>query len=83
MAHNLTSENHSIAFVVMCFLVFCHSVCFLKLTNSLRLSKYVNGFFAERLNLKVANDYNYLNQSECLTIDAVDDAQNFHKLMVI
>lgn len=38
-------------------------------------------FLKERLNLKVANDYNYLNQSECLTIDGVDDAQNFHKLM--
>ncbi|KAH9802874.1 Myosin-2 [Citrus sinensis] len=38
-------------------------------------------FLKERLNLKVANDYNYLNQSECLTIDGVDDAQNFHNLM--
>ncbi|KAJ4726231.1 myosin 2 [Melia azedarach] len=35
----------------------------------------------ERLNLKLANEYNYLNQSECLTIDGVNDAQNFHKLM--
>lgn len=73
----------TIAFSSMYFLVFYHCMYFLKLTNSLILPKYVNGFFAERLNLKVANDYNYLNQSECLTIDGVDDAQNFHNLMVI
>ncbi|XP_058001422.1 myosin-2 isoform X2 [Hevea brasiliensis] len=35
----------------------------------------------ERLNLKMASEYNYLNQSECLVIDGVDDALNFHKLM--
>ncbi|XP_031266701.1 myosin-2 [Pistacia vera] len=35
----------------------------------------------ERLNLKMACDYNYLNQSECLAIDGVDEAQNFHNLM--
>uniref|UniRef100_A0A803MH59 Myosin motor domain-containing protein n=1 Tax=Chenopodium quinoa TaxID=63459 RepID=A0A803MH59_CHEQI len=33
-----------------------------------------------RLNLKMANDYNYLNQSNCLVIDDVDDALNFYKL---
>ncbi|XP_021758722.1 myosin-2-like [Chenopodium quinoa] len=33
-----------------------------------------------RLNLKMANDYNYLNQSNCLVIDDVDDALNFCKL---
>ncbi|CAF2150248.1 unnamed protein product [Brassica napus] len=36
---------------------------------------------AERLNLKEASEYNYLNQSNCLTIDRIDDAQKFHKLM--
>ncbi|KAJ0251477.1 Myosin-4 [Hirschfeldia incana] len=35
----------------------------------------------ERLKLKSANEYNYLNQSNCLTIDRIDDAQKFHKLM--
>ncbi|CAO2833475.1 unnamed protein product [Amaranthus hypochondriacus] len=33
-----------------------------------------------RLNIKTANDYNYLNQSNCLVIDNVDDALNFYKL---
>ncbi|CAN6915246.1 unnamed protein product [Brassica oleracea] len=36
---------------------------------------------AERLNLKAASEYNYLNQSNCLTIDRIDDVQKFHKLM--
>ncbi|KAM7277865.1 hypothetical protein ACFE04_004999 [Oxalis oulophora] len=35
----------------------------------------------ERLNLKAASEYNYLNQSECLTICGVDDAKKFHKLV--
>ncbi|KAJ9153639.1 hypothetical protein P3X46_027059 [Hevea brasiliensis] len=35
----------------------------------------------ERLNVKMASEYNYLNQSECLVIDGVNDALNFHKLM--
>lgn len=35
----------------------------------------------ERLNLKAANEYEYLKQSDCLTIDDVDDAQRFHILM--
>ncbi|CAH2077785.1 unnamed protein product [Thlaspi arvense] len=35
----------------------------------------------ERLKLKAASEYNYLNQSSCLTIDRVDDTQKFHKLM--
>ncbi|XVF04085.1 hypothetical protein REPUB_Repub05bG0051200 [Reevesia pubescens] len=35
----------------------------------------------ERLNLKMANEYNYLVQSDCLVIDGVDDAKKFHKLM--
>ncbi|KAL9288305.1 Myosin-4 [Arabidopsis thaliana] len=35
----------------------------------------------ERLKLKAASEYNYLNQSNCLTIDHTDDAQKFHKLM--
>ncbi|GFQ06239.1 myosin-2 [Phtheirospermum japonicum] len=34
-----------------------------------------------RLRLKRACDYNYLNQSECLEIHEVDDAQKFHMLM--
>lgn len=37
---------------------------------------------AERLNLKAASEYNYLNQSNCLTIDRIDDVQKFQKLMV-
>ncbi|KAK7262716.1 hypothetical protein RJT34_30293 [Clitoria ternatea] len=35
----------------------------------------------ERLNLRAASEYKYLNQSDCITIDGVDDAKNFHQLM--
>eukprot|EP00268_Persea_americana_P033900 TRINITY_DN33547_c0_g1_i3.p1 TRINITY_DN33547_c0_g1~~TRINITY_DN33547_c0_g1_i3.p1 ORF type:complete len:1225 (-),score=304.05 TRINITY_DN33547_c0_g1_i3:415-4089(-) len=35
----------------------------------------------ERLNLKEANEYEYLKQSDCLTIVDVDDARRFHILM--
>lgn len=38
--------------------------------------------FTDRLNLKTASEYHYLNQSACLAIDGVDDAKKFHKLMV-
>ncbi|CAN8301928.1 unnamed protein product [Cochlearia groenlandica] len=38
-------------------------------------------FLKEILKLKAASDYTYLNQSDCLTIDGVDDAQKFHKLL--
>ncbi|KAL0328513.1 UNVERIFIED_CONTAM: Myosin-2 [Sesamum calycinum] len=34
-----------------------------------------------RLRLKKASDYNYLNQSGCLEIQNIDDAQKFHMLM--
>ncbi|KAM7498760.1 hypothetical protein LguiA_023174 [Lonicera macranthoides] len=35
----------------------------------------------DRLNLKTASEYHYLNQSTCLEIDGVEDAKKFHKLM--
>ncbi|KAJ1381655.1 P-loop containing nucleoside triphosphate hydrolase [Sesbania bispinosa] len=35
----------------------------------------------ERLNLRVASEYKYLNQSDCMAIDGVDDAKKFHRLM--
>ncbi|KAK8706139.1 hypothetical protein V6N13_049714 [Hibiscus sabdariffa] len=35
----------------------------------------------ERLNLKMANEYNYLIRSDNLVINGVDDAQKFHKLV--
>nr|CAD1819334.1 unnamed protein product [Ananas comosus var. bracteatus] len=35
----------------------------------------------EKLNLKAASKYEYLKESDCLTIDAVDDAKRFHMLM--
>ncbi|KAL4309084.1 hypothetical protein GQ457_01G005030 [Hibiscus cannabinus] len=35
----------------------------------------------ERLNLKMANEYNYLIQSDNFVINGVDDAQKFHKLV--
>ncbi|KAI4333727.1 hypothetical protein L6164_018498 [Bauhinia variegata] len=34
----------------------------------------------ERLNLRMASEYKYLNQSDSMTIDGVDDAREFHKL---
>lgn len=39
--------------------------------------------YAEKLNLKVASEYNYLKQSGCLTIDGVDDAKKFQMLLVL
>ncbi|XP_054815599.1 myosin-2 isoform X3 [Prosopis cineraria] len=35
----------------------------------------------ERLNLKAASEYKYLSQSDCMTIDGIDDVKKFHKLM--
>ncbi|KAG5551198.1 hypothetical protein RHGRI_009582 [Rhododendron griersonianum] len=35
----------------------------------------------DRLNLKMSSEYSYLNQSDCLAIDDVDDAQKFQMLM--
>ncbi|XP_059661565.1 myosin-2-like [Cornus florida] len=35
----------------------------------------------DRLNLKMAIEYNYLSQSDCLAINDVDDASKFHMLM--
>ncbi|KAG0563594.1 hypothetical protein KC19_8G043800 [Ceratodon purpureus] len=36
--------------------------------------------FRERLHLKSAKEYRYLNQSNCLSIDNVDDAEEFKRL---
>ncbi|GAB4849560.1 hypothetical protein Ancab_004354 [Ancistrocladus abbreviatus] len=33
-----------------------------------------------KLNIKMSNEYNYLNQSDCMAIDDVDDAHKFDKL---
>lgn len=38
--------------------------------------------FTDKLNIKMASEYHYLNQSNCLAIDDVDDARKFHVLMV-
>ncbi|XP_015896696.2 myosin-2 isoform X1 [Ziziphus jujuba] len=35
----------------------------------------------ERLNLRMASEYKYLNQSGCLVVDGTDDTQKFSKLM--
>ncbi|XP_011029402.1 PREDICTED: myosin-2-like [Populus euphratica] len=35
----------------------------------------------DRLNLRMASEYKYLNQSECLVLDGVDDGMEFHKLV--
>ncbi|XP_022890828.1 myosin-1-like isoform X2 [Olea europaea var. sylvestris] len=35
----------------------------------------------EKLNLKNANEFNYLRQSNCYTISGVDDAEQFHVVM--
>ncbi|CAH1428642.1 unnamed protein product [Lactuca virosa] len=37
--------------------------------------------FKDRLNLKLASEYKFLNQSGCLKINGLDDAHNFEKLM--
>ncbi|KAG0469856.1 hypothetical protein HPP92_016556 [Vanilla planifolia] len=37
--------------------------------------------FKDKFNLKAANEYTYLNQSDCLSVSDVDDAQRFHTLM--
>lgn len=37
---------------------------------------------AEKLNLRSAGDYYYLKQSNCLIIDGIDDAKQFHILLV-
>ncbi|PON96531.1 Myosin head, motor domain containing protein [Trema orientale] len=34
----------------------------------------------ERLNLRMASEYKYLNQSDCLKIDGVNEAEKFHVL---
>ncbi|KAF9611830.1 hypothetical protein IFM89_035815 [Coptis chinensis] len=38
-------------------------------------------YLKERLNLKMAGEYHYLKQSDCLTVNDVDDARRFHLLM--
>ncbi|TKY66586.1 Myosin-2 protein [Spatholobus suberectus] len=35
----------------------------------------------DRLNLRAVSEYKYLVQSDCMSIDGVDDAKNFHQLM--
>lgn len=39
--------------------------------------------FLGRLRLRRASDYKYLNQSDCLEIQKINDAQKFHILMVM
>ncbi|KAK2408469.1 P-loop containing nucleoside triphosphate hydrolase superfamily protein [Trifolium repens] len=34
----------------------------------------------ERLNLRAAHEYKYLNQSDCMTVGGIDDAKKFHQL---
>lgn len=38
--------------------------------------------YSGRLRLKRASDYKYLNQSDCLEIHNIDDAQKFHNFTV-
>ncbi|RDY10682.1 Myosin-2, partial [Mucuna pruriens] len=35
----------------------------------------------EKLNLRAVSEYKYLIQSDCMSIDGVDDAKSFHQLM--
>ncbi|KAG9143175.1 hypothetical protein Leryth_010099, partial [Lithospermum erythrorhizon] len=37
-------------------------------------------YFNKKLKLRTAYDYHYLNQSKCLTVNDIDDADRFHKL---
>ncbi|KAL0688646.1 hypothetical protein Bca4012_088323 [Brassica carinata] len=56
-------------------------ICGAKLETCDSARKGASPILKERLNLKAASEYNYLNQSNCLTIDRIDDVQKFHKLM--
>lgn len=40
-------------------------------------------FSAEKLNLRNANEFKYLNQSNCFTVSGVDDAEQFRVVMVL
>lgn len=44
--------------------------------------KIIFFFCAEKLNLRAVSEYKYLVQSDCMSIDGVDDAKNFDQLMV-
>lgn len=39
--------------------------------------------YTEKLNLTSAQDYKYLGQSNCYSINGVDDAERFHSVKVI
>ncbi|CAI0439092.1 unnamed protein product [Linum tenue] len=45
-----------------------------------QLCSGASSLLREKLNLKAASEYKYLNQSECFEIDGVDDALKFQKL---
>lgn len=79
------TENSNAYYYLVVPCTICELVHFLSHLNS-RLSYYQNSLFislSERLRLKKACDYTYLNQSDCLEINDVDDAQNLHMLMVM
>lgn len=40
-------------------------------------------FYAEKLNLKKADEFKYLRQSNCYTISGVDDAEQFRVVKVL
>lgn len=63
-----------------CFFFFCQGVWWWWWVVPYAL---LSSDLAERLNLKLAHEYKYLNQSGCLMIDGVDDATRFQILLVI
>jgi len=42
-----------------------------------------SGNITEKLNLRKADGYKYLKQSNCFSVAGVDDAERFHSVMVI
>ncbi|KAG2371896.1 Myosin-2 protein [Vigna angularis] len=56
-------------------------ICGAKVQTFLLEKSRVVQLALERLNLRAASEYKYLNQSDCTTIDGVDDAKKFKRLM--
>ncbi|CAJ1978614.1 unnamed protein product [Sphenostylis stenocarpa] len=56
-------------------------ICGAKIQTLLLEKSRVVQVASEKLNLRAVNEYKYLVQSDCMSIDGVDDSKNFHQLM--